>query len=62
MHDQCVRAAHENHGSVSVRFLDPVQYGEPFLEHFAVTTPFCFPLCRQNNQGSCSMPFPRLFR
>lgn len=31
MRDQCLRAVHENHGSVSVRFLDPVQYGEPFL-------------------------------
>ena len=43
MRDQCVRAAHENHGSVSVQFLDPVQYGEPFLAtlrgHDAVLLP-----------------------
>lgn len=43
MRDRCVRAAHENHGSVSVQFLDPVQYGEPFLatlrNHDAVLLP-----------------------
>ena len=43
MRDQCVRATNEKHGSVSVRFLDPVPYGEPFLEtlrsHDAVLIP-----------------------
>jgi len=43
MREQCVRAAQENHGSVSVQFLDPVQYGEPFLatlrKHDAVLLP-----------------------
>ena len=43
MRDQCVRAAQENHGSVAVQFLDPVQYGEPFLaalrNHDAVLLP-----------------------
>jgi glycosyltransferase involved in cell wall biosynthesis len=31
LRDQCVREAAADHGSVSVRFLDPVPYGEPFL-------------------------------
>jgi len=43
MRDQCVRAAQEDHGSVSVQFLDPVQYGVPFLailrSHDAVLLP-----------------------
>jgi len=43
LRDQCVRAARENHGSVCVQVLDPVQYGEPFLatlrNHDAVLLP-----------------------
>ena len=43
MRVQCVRAAQETHGSVSLQFLDPVKYGEPFLailrSHDAVLLP-----------------------
>ncbi len=43
LRDRCVRAAEAKHGSINLRFLDPVGYGEPFLAalrgHDAVVLP-----------------------
>ena len=43
LRDRCIRGAEAKHGSINLRFLDPVSYGEPFLStlrgHDAVLLP-----------------------